>query len=177
MRALEGGTALEARTRLGVQPLHVQSATHAGAGRGEARVLEARTRLGAQPLRVQSATHAGAGGEAKVLEGLRSVAQAGMRPLSSLATHFDPRGHLLEHARLIGGERERGEAVERVEVRRAGVEVAEDESAEGLIALYAEMHRQRVEDCQLAPRITGLQTESIWALGELQIVRWESCDL
>ena len=44
---------MEARTRLGAQPLRVQTTTHAGVG-GEARVLEARTRLGAQPLYVQS---------------------------------------------------------------------------------------------------------------------------
>ena len=50
---------LKARTRLGAQPLCVQSAIHACAGR-EARVLKARTRLGAQPLCVQLAIHAGA---------------------------------------------------------------------------------------------------------------------
>ena len=57
---------LEARTRLGAHPLHVQTATQTSAG-GEARVLEAWTRLGVQPLRVQTATQAGAGGEARVL--------------------------------------------------------------------------------------------------------------
>ena len=82
MRALEGGKGVGGSNSAQCAATLRSNRNPCGRWR-EARVLEARTRLGAQPLHVQTATHAGAGGRLG-LGSVRSRSAVKPQPMRAL---------------------------------------------------------------------------------------------